>query len=204
MREIDEVRIILNRVFRRHSLNSPTVLARPVDQYTPDRDWPLGWFCHNHGFAYQTWSSIAMSINRITQDRFKLLSSIKLQAYGRGLLVRLRDLKLVTTRIQVSGLRIKWDHDKLVERARGDPALRRSRTALETPKSAIWRGSSYDRRMDDYWLYGRRYGVPKDDYGAFFRRPKVWDRWITRRLKVQAFYNKRHRLGVKLLDFGEP
>jgi len=27
-----------------------------------------------------------------------LLSSIKLQAYGRGLLVRLRDLKLVTTR----------------------------------------------------------------------------------------------------------
>ena len=147
---------------------------------------------------------IMKSINQITLDRFKLLSSIKLQAYGRGLLVRLRDLKLVTTRIQVSGLRIKWDHDKLVERARGDPALRRSRTALETPKSAIWRGSSYDRRMDDYWLYGRRYGVPKDDYGAFFRRPKVWDRWITRRLKVQAFYNKRHRLGVKLLDFGEP
>jgi hypothetical protein len=209
MREIDEVRIILNRVFRRHSLNSPTVLARPVGQYTPDRDWPLGWFCHNHGFAYQTWSSIAMSINRITQDRFKLLSSIKLQAYGRGLLVRLRDLKLVTTRTQhfsggyhFSGLRIKWDHDKLVERARGDRALRGSRTALETPKSAIWRGTTYNSRVDDNWLsgpgYRRRYVVPKG------RTPKVWDRWITRRLKVEAHYNKRHRLGVKLLDFGEP
>ena len=193
MREIDEVRITLLRALRQHSTNHPN-----SGNYSMMHLWD------NH-------LGIVKSINRILQDRFKLLSSIKLQAYGRGLLVRLRDLKLVTTRTQhfsggyhFSGLRIKWDHDKLVERARGDPALRRSRTALETPKSAIWRGSSYDRRMDDYWLYGRRYGVPKDDYGAFFRRPKVWERWITRRSKVEAHYFHRHRLGVKLLDFGEP
>jgi|SouAtlMetagenome_1021521.scaffolds.fasta_scaffold73489_1 hypothetical protein len=176
MREIDEVRIILNRVFRRHSLNSPTVLARPVDQYTPDRDWPLGWFCHNHGFAYQTWSSIAMSINRITQDRFKLLSSIKLQAYGRGLLVRLREMKLVSTRRTNvnnhggSRLRLHWDYKALFTRARGDRALRRSRKAL---------------------------GIRKGG-------PLIWKRLVLRRRAIEEHYIHRNQLGVKLLDFGEP
>ena len=172
MREIDEVRITLLRAFRRHSTGHPNVPPNEVIGYW---EMPLG---------------IVQSINRILQDRLKLLSSIKLQAYGRGLLVRLRDLKLVTTRTTLrlpiskhsnDMLRIKWDHDKLVERARGDRALRGSRTALETPKSAIWRGPSYNCRVDDHWLYGRRYGVPKG------RRPKVWDRWITRRWRVKHF-----------------
>ena len=187
MREIDEVRIILNRVFRRHSLNSPTVLARPVDQYTPDRDWPLGWFCHNHGFAYQTWSSIAMSINRITQDRFKLLSSIKLQAYGRGLLVRLRVMKLVTTRRTNvcrnghhiwTNLRLHWDYKALFARARGDRALRRSRKALGLPK------------ISDEWHQ--------------IANMRIWKRWGRRKRAVEEHYIHRNQLGVKLLDFGEP
>ena len=171
MREIDEVRITLLRALRHHAGGTlPQV--------------PYG--------LPPMFVRIMKSINQITLDRFKLLSSIKLQAYGRGLLVRLRDLKLVTTRTfkaasqvakikQHDWLTIRWDHDKLVERARGDPALRRSRTALETPKSAIWRGPSYNCRVDDHWLYGRRYGVPKG------RRPKVWDRWITRRWRVKHF-----------------
>ena len=204
MREIDELRITLFRTFRRHSTNHPNIPPNEVIGYW---EMPLG---------------IVMSISRILQDRFKLLSSIKLQAYGRGLLVRLRDLKLVTTRtvgtwptnsrVGNDWLRIRWDNDKLVERARGDRALRGSRTALKTPKSAIWRGFytnfyTYNSRVDDNWLYGRRYGVGYMLHSLSRtkgRRPKVWDRWITRRLKIQAFYNKRHRLGVKLLDFGEP
>ena len=212
MREIDEVRITLLRALRHHAGGT---LPRVSYGLPP------------------MFVRIMKSINRITLDRFKLLSAIKLQAYGRGLLVRLRDLKLVTTRTVTSGnlydwLTIRWDNDKLVERARGDRALRGSRTALKTPKSAIWRGFytnfyTYNSRVDDNWLYGRRYGVGEDiitpynhneahTYGVGRhpysrtkgRRPKVWDRWITRRLKVQAHYNMRHRLGVKLLDFGEP
>ena len=191
MREIDEVRITLLRALRHHAGGTLPAVSYGLP--------PM-------------FVRIMKSINQITLDRFKLLSSIKLQAYGRGLLVRLRDLKLVTTRTVTSGrnydwLTIRWDNDKLVERARGDRALRGSRTALKTPKSAIWRGFytnfyTYNSRVDDNWLsgpgYRRRYVVPKG------RTPKVWDRWITRRLKVQAHYNMRHRLGVKLLDFGEP
>ena len=201
MREIDELRITLFRTFRRHSTNHPNIPPNEVIGYW---EMPLG---------------IVQSISRILQDRFKLLSSIKLQAYGRGLLVRLRDLKLVTTRTITSGrnydwLTIRWDNDKLVERATGDRALRGSRTALKTPKSAIWRGFytnfyTYNSRVDDNWLgddtHDDTYGVGRHPYSRTKgRRPKVWDRWITRRLKVQAHYNMRHRLGVKLLDFGEP
>ena len=157
MREIDEVRITLLRALRHHAGGTlPQV--------------PYG--------LPPMFVRIMKSINQITLDRFKLLSSIKLQAYGRGLLVRLRDLKLVTTRTQhfsggyhFSGLRIKWDHDKLVERARGDRALRGSRTALETPKSAIWRGTTYNSRVDDNWLsgpgYRRRYVVPKVEHQRY-------------------------------------
>jgi hypothetical protein len=203
MREIDELRIMLFRTFRRHSTNHPNIPPNEVIGYW---EMPLG---------------IVQSISRILQDRFKLLSSIKLQAYGRGLLVRLRDLKLVTTRTVGTWptgygrkgndwLRIRWDNDKLVERARGDRALRGSRTALGTPKSAIWRDTTYNRRVDDNWLYGQPGAFTWDKrWHSTLRhhsasRPKVWDRWITRRLKVEAHYNKRHRLGVKLLDFGEP
>ena len=205
MREIDEVRITLLRALRHHAGGTLPAVSYGLP--------PM-------------FVRIMKSINQITLDRFKLLSSIKLQAYGRGLLVRLRDLKLVTTRTIKRGrnydwLTIRWDNDKLVERAKGDRALRGSRTALKTPKSAIWRGFytnfyTYNSRVDDNWLYGRRYGVGDDTHDDTYgvgrhpysrtegRRPKVWDRWITRRLKVQAHYNMRHRLGVKLLDFGEP
>jgi hypothetical protein len=197
MREIDEVRITLLRALRHHAGGTLPAVSYGLP--------PM-------------FVRIMKSINQITLDRFKLLSSIKLQAYGRGLLVRLRDLKLVTTRTITSGrnydwLTIRWDNDKLVERATGDRALRGSRTALNTPKSAIWRGFytnfyTYNQRVDDNWSsmgYDETYGVGRHPYSRTEgRRPKVWDRWITRRLKVQAFYNKRHRLGVKLLDFGEP
>jgi hypothetical protein len=197
MREIDEVRITLLRALRHHAGGTLPQVSYGLP--------PM-------------FVRIMKSINQITLDRFKLLSSIKLQAYGRGLLVRLRDLKLVTTRTITSGrnydwLTIRWDNDKLVERARGDRALRGSRTALNTPMSAIWRGFytnfyTYNQRVDDNWSsmgYDETYGVGRHPYSRTEgRRPKVWDRWITRRLKVQAHYNMRHRLGVKLLDFGEP
>jgi hypothetical protein len=197
MREIDEVRITLLRALRHHAGGTLPAVAYGLP--------PM-------------FVRIMKSINQITLDRFKLLSSIKLQAYGRGLLVRLRDLKLVTTRTITSGrnydwLTIRWDNDKLVERAEGDRALRGSRIALNTPKSAIWRGFytnfyTYNQRVDDNWSsmgYDETYGVGRHPYSRTEgRRPKVWDRWITRRLKVQAHYNMRHRLGVKLLDFGKP
>ena len=183
MREIDEVRITLLRALRHHAGGTLPAVSYGLP--------PM-------------FVRIMKSINQITLDRFKLLSSIKLQAYARGLLVRLRDLKLVTTRTVTSGrnydyLTIRWDNDKLVERAEGDRALRASRTALNTPMSAIWRSFytnfyTYNQRVDDNWSHPYTEG----------RRPKVWDRWITRRLKVQRHYNMRHRLGVKLLDFGEP
>jgi len=179
MRESDEVRIILNRVFRRHSLNSPTLLARPLARPgLPQYYWPW-WFC-------QTWSSIAMSINRITQDRFKLLSSIKLQAYGRGLLVRLRDMKLVSTRrtnvcrngrYVWTNLRLHWDYKALFARARGDRALRRSRKALGLPK-----------RSDEWHQIANM---------------RIWKRWGLRRRAIEEHYIHRNQLGVKLLDFGE-
>ena len=197
MREIDEVRITLLRALRHHAGGTLPAVAYGLP--------PM-------------FVRIMKSINQITLDRFKLLSSIKLQAYGRGLLVRLRDLKLVTTRTITSGrnydwLTIRWDNDKLVERAEGDRALRGSRIALNTPKSAMWRGFytnfyTYNQRVDDNWStmgYDDTYGVGRHPYSRTEgRRPRVWDRWITRRLKVQAHYNMRHRLGVKLLDFGEP
>ena len=197
MREIDEVRITLLRALRHHAGGTLPAVAYGLP--------PM-------------FVRIMKSINQITLDRFKLLSSIKLQAYARGLLVRLRDLKLVTTRTVTSGrnydwLTIRWDNDKLVERAEGDRALRGSRIALNTPKSAHWRGFytnfyTYNQRVDDNWSsggYDDTYGVGRHPYSRTKgRRPKVWDRWITRRLKVQAHYNMRHRLGVKLLDFGEP
>ena len=199
MREIDELRITLFRTFRRHSTGHPNVPPNEVIGYW---EMPLG---------------IVQSINRILQDRLKLLSSIKLQAYGRGLLVRLRDLKLVTTRTVTSRrnydfLTIRWDNDKLMERAEGDRALRLSRIALNTHPMAMWRGLypnfyTYNQRVDDNWstYHDDTNGVGPHPFSRTEgRRPRVWDRWITRRLKVQAHYNMRHRLGVKLLDFGEP
>ena len=196
MREIDEVRITLLRALRHHAGGTLPAVSYGLP--------PM-------------FVRIMKSINQITLDRFKLLSSIKLQAYGRGLLVRLRDLKLVTTRTITSGrnydwLTIRWDNDKLVERAEGDRALRGSRIALNTPKSAMWRGFytnfyTYNQRVDDNWstYHDDTYGVGPHPFSRTEgRRPRVWDRWITRRLKVQAHYNMRHRLGVKLLDFGEP
>ena len=119
MREIDELRITLFRTFRRHSTGHPNVPPNEVIGYW---EMPLG---------------IVQSINRILQDRLKLLSSIKLQAYGRGLLVRLRDMKLVSTRRTTvclgmyrrygrdvyTKLNIDWDYKALFTRARGDRAL---------------------------------------------------------------------------------
>jgi len=135
---------------------------------------------------------IVKSINRILQDRLKLLSSIKLQAYGRGLLVRLRDMKLVSTRRTTvclgmyrrygrdvyTKLNIDWDYKALFTRARGDRALRRSRKALGLPK-----------RSDEWHQIANM---------------RIWKRWGLRRRAVEEHYIHRKRLGVKLLDFGEP
>ena len=123
MREIDEVRITLLRALRHHAGGT---LPRVAYGLPP------------------MFVRILKSINQITLDRFKLLSSIKLQAYGRGLLVRLRDLKQVTIRRThtVLGmyrrygrdiethLYMRWDYKAMFARARGDRALRRSRKAL--------------------------------------------------------------------------
>ena len=184
MREIDEVRIILSRLLS-HTAQFPSALI--------DEMLKASQFVKRH------------------------MASIKVNAYGRGLLVRLRDLKLVTTRTVTSRrnydfLTIRWDNDKLMERAEGDRALRLSRIALNTHPMAMWRGFytnfyTYNQRVDDNWstYHDDTYGVGPHPFSRTEgRRPRVWDRWITRRLKVQAHYNMRHRLGVKLLDFGEP
>ena len=179
MREIDELRITLFRTFRRHSTGHPNVPPNEVIGYW---EMPLG---------------IVKSINRILQDRLKLLSSIKLQAYGRGLLVRLRDLKLVTTRRTTdmlgmyrrhgalhiwTDLNMRWDYKALFARATGDRTLRRSRKALGLPT----RSSS----LSDEWHRGFSYAI--------------WRRWINRKTAVEDHYRHRHRLGVQLLDFGKP
>jgi hypothetical protein len=177
MREIDELRITLFRTFRRHSTGHPNVPPNEVIGYW---EMPLG---------------IVQSISRILQDRFKLLSSIiKLQAYGRGLLVRLRDLKLVTIRRTTdmlgmyrrhgalyiwTDLNMRWDYKAIFARARGDRALRRSRKALGLPGRSLRE-----------WHYGFSYAI--------------WRRWIGRKTAVENHYVHRNRLGVKLLDFGEP
>ena len=166
MREIDEVRITLLRAFRQHSTNHPN----------------SGGFAMMH--LWDNHLGIVKSINRILQDRLKLLSSIKLQAYGRGLLVRLRDMKLVSTRRTTvclgmyrrygrdvyTKLNIDWDYKALFTRARGDRALRRSRKAL---------------------------GIRKGG-------PLIWKRLVLRRRAIEEHYIHRNQLGVKLLDFGEP
>ena len=178
MREIDEVRITLLRAFRRHSTGHPNVPPNEVIGYW---EMPLG---------------IVQSINRILQDRLKLLSSIKLQAYGRGLLVRLRDLKQVTIRRThtilgmyrrygrdiETHLYMRWDYKAIFARARGDRTLRRSRKALGLPTRSSW--------LSDEWHRGFSYAI--------------WRRWIGRKTAVEDHYVHRNRLGVKLLDFGEP
>ena len=178
MREIDELRITLFRTFRRHSTGHPNVPPNEVIGYW---EMPLG---------------IVMSINRILQDRLKLLSSIKLQAYGRGLLVRLRDLKQVTIRRTTdmlgmyrrhgrdidTHLYMRWDYKAMFARARGDRALRRSRKALGLP-------GGHEKLLGE-WHRGFSYAI--------------WRRWINRKIAVENHYVHRNRLGVKLLDFGEP
>ena len=173
MREIDELRITLFRTFRRHSTNHPNIPPNEVIGYW---EMPLG---------------IVKSINQITLDRFKLLSSIKLQAYGRGLLVRLREMKLVTTRRTNvcrnghhiwTNLRLHWDYKALFARARGDRALRRSRKALGLP-------GGHEKLLGE-WHRGFSYAI--------------WKRWINRKIAVENHYVHRNRLGVKLLDFGKP
>ena len=121
------------------------------------------------------------------------MASIKVNAYGRGLLVRLRDLKQVTIRRThtilgmyrrygrdiETHLYMRWDYKAIFARARGDRALRRSRKALGLPGRSLreWhRGFSY----------------------------AIWRRWIGRKTAVEDHYVHRNRLGVKLLDFGEP
>ena len=121
------------------------------------------------------------------------MASIKVNAYGRGLLVRLRDLKQVTIRRThtVLGmyrrygrdiethLYMRWDYKAMFARARGDRTLRRSRKALGLTERSLreWhRGFSY----------------------------AIWKRWINRKFAVENHYAHRNRLGVKLLDFGEP
>ena len=112
------------------------------------------------------------------------MASIKVNAYGRGLLVRLRDLKQVTIRRThtilgmyrrygrdvYTKLNIDWDYKALFTRARGDRALRRSRKAL---------------------------GIRKGG-------PLIWKRLVLRRRAIEEHYIHRNQLGVKLLDFGEP
>ena len=124
------------------------------------------------------------------------MASIKVNAYGRGLLVRLRDLKQVTIRRThtilgmyrrygrdiETHLYMRWDYKAIFARARGDRALRRSRKALGLPT----RSSS----LSDEWHRGFSYAI--------------WRRWINRKIAVENHYVHRNRLGVKLLDFGEP
>ena len=121
------------------------------------------------------------------------MASIKVNAYGRGLLVRLRDLKQVTIRRThtilgmyrrygrdiETHLYMRWDYKAIFARARGDRALRRSRKALGLPGRSLRE-----------WHSGFSYAI--------------WRRWIGRKTAVEDHYGHRHRLGVKLLDFGEP
>jgi hypothetical protein len=121
------------------------------------------------------------------------MASIKVNAYGRGLLVRLRDLKQVTIRRThtilgmyrrhgrdiETHLYMRWDYKAMFARARGDRALRRSRKALGLPGRSLRE-----------WHSGFSYAI--------------WKRWINRKIAVEDHYVHRHRLGVKLLDFGEP
>ena len=125
------------------------------------------------------------------------MASIKVNAYGRGLLVRLRDLKQVTIRRTTdmlgmyrrhgalhiwTDLNMRWDYKALLARATGDRTLRRSRKALGLPT----RSSS----LSDEWHRGFSYAI--------------WRRWINRKTAVEDHYRHRHRLGVQLLDFGKP
>jgi hypothetical protein len=121
------------------------------------------------------------------------MASIKVNAYGRGLLVRLRDLKQVTIRRThtilgmyrrygrdiETHLYMRWDYKAMFARARGDRALRRSRKALGLPGRSLRE-----------WHSGFSYAI--------------WRRWIGRKTAVEDHYVHRNRLGVKLLDFGEP
>jgi hypothetical protein len=121
------------------------------------------------------------------------MASIKVNAYGRGLLVRLRDLKQVTIRRThtilgmyrrygrdiETHLYMRWDYKAIFARARGDRALRRSRKALGLPGRSLRE-----------WHSGFSYAI--------------WRRWIGRKTAVEDHYVHRNRLGVKLLDFGEP
>jgi len=166
MREIDEVRITLLRALRHHAGGTLPAVSYGLP--------PM-------------FVRIMKSINQITLDRFKLLSSIKLQAYGRGLLVRLREMKLVSTRRTNvcrnghhiwTNLRLHWDYKALFARARGDRALRRSRKALGLPK-----------RSDEWHQIANM---------------RIWKRWGRRKRAVEEHYIHRNQLGVKLLDFGEP
>lgn len=121
------------------------------------------------------------------------MASIKVNAYGRGLLVRLRDLKQVTIRRThtilgmyrrygrdiETHLYMRWDYKAMFARARGDRALRRSRKALGLPGRSLRE-----------WHSGFSYAI--------------WRRWINRKTAVEDHYRHRHRLGVQLLDFGKP
>jgi hypothetical protein len=121
------------------------------------------------------------------------MASIKVNAYGRGLLVRLRDLKQVTIRRThtilgmyrrygrdiETHLYMRWDYKAIFARARGDRALRRSRKALGLPGRSLRE-----------WHSGFSYAI--------------WRRWIGRKTAVEDHYVHRNRLGVKLLDFGKP
>ena len=121
------------------------------------------------------------------------MASIKVNAYGRGLLVRLRDLKQVTIRRThtilgmyrrygrdiETHLYMRWDYKAMFARARGDRALRRSRKALGLPGRSLRE-----------WHSGFSYAI--------------WRRWIGRKTAVEDHYVHRNRLGVKLLDFGKP
>ena len=124
------------------------------------------------------------------------MASIKVNAYGRGLLVRLRDLKQVTIRRThtilgmyrrygrdiETHLYMRWDYKAIFARARGDRALRRSRKALGLP-------GGHEKLLGE-WHRGFSYAI--------------WKRWINRKIAVENHYVHRNRLGVKLLDFGEP
>ena len=121
------------------------------------------------------------------------MASIKVNAYGRGLLVRLRDLKQVTIRRTrtilgmyrrhgrdiETHLYMRWDYKAMFARARGDRALRRSRKALGLPGRSLRE-----------WHSGFSYAI--------------WKRWIGRKTAIEDHYRHRNRLGVKLLDFGKP
>ena len=124
------------------------------------------------------------------------MASIKVNAYGRGLLVRLRDLKQVTIRRTTdmlgmyrrhgrdieTHLYMRWDYKAIFARARGDRALRRSRKALGLP-------GGHEKLLGE-WHRGFSYAI--------------WRRWINRKTAVEDHYRHRHRLGVQLLDFGKP